>query len=143
MKNRWGYSLWMLATYVTVFVGWKYFPSRAAFLGVGGVAVAGLVWGMRSAYRTGYFANRVDLALHVWVIIDLVLETLSFEAFRLYTLAFESLSLFDSNVAAFHDNNNFFGCTAAFIALLGGYRWFALRRHTVSADGAAYGQAGV
>lgn len=132
MAARWRYSLWMLITYVCVFVIWKVWPSRIVFLAVGSVAISLLATGLIRARRAGYFANRVDLCLHAYVIIDLILETISFEAFR----AFQKSAV----VEEFHNNVNFIGCSLAFTVLIGGYHWFATRR-TRLPDGAAYGQA--
>lgn len=133
--DRWWYSLSMLVTYVSVFVAWKFFPSRFSFVAIGMVAIAYLLYGLLRARAAGYFANRVDLALHCWVIIDLALETSLFEIFR---LGWEH-----AVVREFHANNNFIGCTLAFTFLIGGYRWFATMKQSQTADGTAYGQAGV
>lgn len=130
----------MLLTYVSVFVFWNRFPSRAGFLLVGGFAVAALVVGFLRAKANGYFVNRVDATLHGLVIADLAIETTIFEAFR----------LFETNavVGEFHHNMNFLGCSTAFALLLGGHRWMAQRKLTTAslienqvADGTAYGQA--
>ena len=74
------------------------------------------------------------------MIIDLLLETAAFELFRVFGP--------DGAMAVvrqFHNNTNFFGCTAAFVLLLGGYRCYALSSRTAEqvADGAAYGQTGI
>lgn len=139
MKN-WYYSIQMLITYVAVFVWWKFYPSRISFLAVGGIAIATLAIGFWRAYKHGYFTNRVDFCLHAYVIFDLLLETVAFELFRVFgpNGAF-------AVVRQFHDNTNFFGCTAAFVLLLGGYRWYALNSRSTEkvADGAAYGQTGI
>ena len=134
MISRWYYSFGMLVSYVTLFAVWKFFPSRLAFVGVGGFAIVALAIGMVRAIRSGYFANRIDLGLHIYVIVDLFLETFAFEVFRIaqpYAV-----------VEQFHNNTNFFGCALAFTILIGGYRWFALSR-AQPASGAAYGQAGM
>lgn len=124
----------MLLIYVGVFLSWKLWPSRSAFVLVGTIAVSVLVYGFVRAKLSNYFANRVDLFLHGYVIADLVLETFSFEAFRW----FQPFAV----VNKFHDNMNFIGCTLAFCALVGGYHWFATKKPQI-ADGAAYGQTGV
>ena len=136
MTRKYSYSLWMLATYVTVFLYWKIFPSRAGFVLGGVLAVSFLLCGLVRAVRAKYFANRVDLCLHAYVIVDLCLETASFEAFK----AVQPFAV----MQLFHNNNNFIGCTLAFTALLGGYRWFALRGRPVTAiHGATCGQTGL
>ena len=125
MRSSWSYSLLMLVTYVTLFVYWKFFPSRVGFVLGGCLALGVLVLGYWRAWRRGYFTNRVDACLHAYVILDVCLETASFEAFRWA----EPFAV----VSKFHDNNNFLGCTLAFTLLLGGYRWFALQT-TIPSD---------
>ena len=134
MAANWRYSLWMLITYVTVFAVWKVWPARIAFLLTGAAAISFLTLGMVRARRAGYFANRVDLWLHAYVIIDLLLETVAFEAVRLI----QPLAVMEQ----FHNNTNFIYCSLAFAILIGGYHWFAISR-TRPADGVAYGQARV
>ncbi len=120
MFNRWYYSLLMLGIYLVTFAAWKVAPSRIAFLFIGMVAIAALSCGMSRARRNGYFADRLDLVLHAWVIVDLFIETVAFEAFRV-------LQPF-AVMQKFHDNLNFIGCAVALSTLVGGYRWFALRQ---------------
>lgn len=136
MSERWNYSLSMLVTYISVFVTWKFFPSRLMFLLGGAAAIAFLLVGFRQAWRSGYFVNRVDWAVHAWGIADLCFETAAFEVFRLFHPA--------AVVEQFHNNTNFIGCTLAFVVLVGGHRWYAMSgRRSRTADGAAYGQAGI
>jgi len=111
----------MLITYIGLFLLWRAFPSRVLFLGSGLLVVAGLVWGMIRAARDGYFTNRVDVRLHALVIFDVLIETASFEIFRLFNP--------QAVVAAFHNNTNFIGCVTVFALLIGGYRSFAARPH--------------
>lgn len=124
MMNRWYYSLLMLGVYVTTFVTWKVAPSRTAFVMVGGLAIGTLLFGMLRAAQAGYFANRVDLLLHGWVIFDLFLETAAFEAFKLV----QPFAVMQE----FHNNMNFIGCTLTLSVLLGGYRWYALQKSNAS-----------
>jgi hypothetical protein len=58
------------------------------------------------------------LSVHALVIVDLAIETLAFEAFRLVQPI--------AAVELFHDNVNFIGCAIVFAALIGGHRWYAL-----------------
>ena len=125
--DRWHYSLAMLLTYVSVFVLWKAYPSRASFLGIGGLAVFGLMAMGRQMIRSGYFANRVDLTLHGLVVADLIIETTIFEVFRLFQP--------HAVVSEFHNNMNFIGCTLAFATLIGLHRFVALRRKSSKALG--------
>ena len=132
----------MLATYMSVFIFWRAYPSRVSFLLVGTAAVLGLVGGMVRAKAGGYFLNRVDFSVHVLVIADLVFETLSFEAFRLFQP--------QAVVEQFHNNTNFLGCSLAFTLIIGVHRWIAMSQgkiplvhQNVLADGAAYDQTGI
>ena len=61
-SRRWDYSLWMLMTYLSVFVLWRAVPTRISYLAIGTAAVVGLVLGMRRAIQQNYFVNRVDLS---------------------------------------------------------------------------------
>jgi len=125
MMSRWSYSLFMLAVYLGTFVFWKEWPSRSAFV-VGGLTAAAVLAGaMVWAARRRYFVNRLDQVLHAWVIVDVVLEALAYEGLGAFVnLGTEQQPL----VLRFHDNNNFLGCAAAFALLIGGYRWWALRK---------------
>ncbi len=123
----------MLVSYVCLFLVWFVFPSRAVFLITGGLVVTGLSIAMWSAWRSGYFVNRVDFRLHLLVIIDLVLETLSYELFRL----FQPLAI----VEAFHGNMNFIGCASSFALLIGCYRLFSTRKSAVETSPAPSTQA--
>ena len=114
----------MLVSYVCLFLFWFLFPSRAVFLITGGLVVFGLSYAMLREWRNGYFADRVDLRLHILVIIDLVLETLSFEILRLV----KPLAVVES----FHDNMHFIGCSSAFALLIGCYRLYAARKPAVA-----------
>lgn len=117
MRRSWHYSLGMLLAYVCLFLVWMVFPSRVLFLLSGATVVTWLIWGFRHNSATGYFANRVDERLHMLVILDVMLETVSFEVFRL----FQPLAVVES----FHQNTNFVGCATAFTLLIGCYRYFA------------------
>jgi hypothetical protein len=134
MVSRWYYSFGTLISYVALFAAWRFFPSRLAFVGLGGLTIVALVIGMVRAIRSGYFANRIDVGLHIYVIVDLLIETIAFEVFRVaqpYAV-----------VEQFHNNTNFFGCALAFTILIGGYRWFALPKSQIT-EAATHGRAGV
>ena len=115
---KWSYSIALLISYISLFIFWKYVPSRFAFAAVGVVLVSFLSWGLWRARQTGYFVNRVDICLHAYVVVDLLLESLSFEGL----LLFQPYALVDQ----FHNNNNFVLCTLTLAALVGGYRFYAL-----------------
>jgi hypothetical protein len=115
----------LLLIYVATFLFWKAFPSRAAFVTGGLCSVGILGGGMWRAQRRGYFCNRIDWALHAYVIIDLLLESLSYEGLRGVV---ELHHLARAYVPEFHNNNNYVFCSLTFAALIGGYRWYALRR---------------
>lgn len=120
MSNRWGFSLQLFISYITIFLIWMCFPNRWVYLLVGALALALLVQRFLQARRVGYFVNRVDTRLHGLVLADVFLETISFEVFRLFQPA--------AVAETFHYNTNFIGCTAAFTLLIGGYRYFAMHR---------------
>ncbi len=114
----WSYSLQMLVTYVSVFLFWRAFPSRAGFVVVGIVACCFLVASMVRASIRGYFVNRVDISAHLLVVIDLVLESFAFEFLRLFQP--------HAVVEQFHNNTNFFGCSLAFSLIIGLHRGIML-----------------
>jgi len=128
MLRHWYYSLLMLVTYVSVFLFWKQFPSRVNFIVGGVVAVTLLTAGLAWAWRRKYFVNRIDLCLHGYIIADLCLESVLFEVLRLFNGAQVTAEL----VSRFHHNNNYILCTITLAALLGGYRFYALRRANIA-----------
>lgn len=129
--KRWSYSLGMLIAYLGLFLFWQHYPSRLAFVGGGVLTAAVLTYGMIVAARRNYFANRLDLILHAYVIFDILIEGLCFEGLHLMPAVAAESSKF---VLAFHSGNNFWGCAAVFTLLIGGYRWIALRRdHSTTA----------
>jgi hypothetical protein len=118
----------MLLLYLGVFTFWKSFPSRAGFV-CGGLAVAGLMAaGIWWAARRGYFANLVDMAVHAYVAVDVILEGLMYEVLRIVQPGGS-----DALLRQFHDNKNFFFCAAMFSVLIGGHRWYALARRESAA----------
>ncbi len=122
--SRWYFTVVLLLLYIITFLYWKYFPSRAAFVYVGIISAGLMAGGMVWAKRRGYFANRVDLAVHGYVILDVLLEGIMYEVFRGIG---GSSSAANGFVHQFHDNNNFFFCALTFAILIGGNRWYALR----------------
>lgn len=103
---------------------------------IGMAAVIGLVLGMRGALARRYFVNRVDVSVHALVIIDLILETFAFEAFRLIQPA--------AIVSEFHNNTNFFGCSLAFTLVIGVHRWVVMNYgKTASANEPMLGRGGL
>ena len=125
--HHWYYSLLMLVTYVSVFLFWKQFPSRVGFV-VGGVAAVTLLTvGLAWAWRRKYFVNRIDLCLHGYIIADLCMESVLFEVLQLFNNAQVTAGL----ASQFHHNNNYILCTITLATLIGGYRYYALRRANV------------
>ncbi len=123
--KRWSYSLVMLVLYVALFLFWKQYPSRTSFVAGGAVVATVLAIGMYLAAKRGYFVNRVDLMLHAYVILDVVLEAVAYEGLKLgMRFGTEGQTL----VGSFHNNNNFYGCAAAFALLIGTYRFVAVRK---------------
>jgi len=134
MRN-WIISLLMIPLYLGAFWIWRAWPSRVGFVVVG-LLVAGVMtlliqWGRRH----NYFANRIDLLLHVYVVLDVILEAFMWEVFFTLCRVFSFGALSNTEelrraVTAFHDNNNFYGCALFFIVVIGGHRWWALRQRS-------------
>ncbi len=124
MFRHWYYSLLMLVTYVSVFLFWKQFPSRVGFVLGGAVAVTLLTVSLAGAWRRTYFVNRIDLCLHGYIIADLCIESVLFETLQFFNSAQVTAEL----VLQFHNNNNYVLCTITLATLVGGYRYYALRR---------------
>ena len=120
MQKQWDYSLYVLIVYLSLFVAWWALPNRVAYFVFGTLALGLLAWGFVRSSRRGYFVNHVDARLHLLVLADVALETLSFEAFRM----FQPLAV----AGSFHRNTNFFGCALAFSLVIGLYRHFASPR---------------
>ncbi|MCA9073106.1 MAG: hypothetical protein KDA84_29490, partial [Planctomycetaceae bacterium] len=117
-KNRWWFSFLLLGAYLSLFLIWKAFPSREAFLIVG-FGMAGLLTvGWVVAAKQRYFVNRTDFVLHGLVILDVVLETVAFELFLqgVVWAKFFAHTEFAAGVLEddFHANNNFYFCGLAF-----------------------------
>ncbi len=127
MLRHWYYSLWMLVTYVSVFLFWKQFPSRVGFVVSGVTAVTLLTVGLAWAWRRKYFVNRIDVCLHGYIIADLCMESVLFEVLQRFNSAQVTAGL----VSQFHHNNNYILCTITLATLIGGYRYHALRRANV------------
>jgi len=122
MLHSWYHSLLTLATYIGVFLFWKWYPSRTGFV-LGAIAsvswlTASLVW----SKRRRYFVDRVDLCMHAYIIVDLFFEGVLYEVL----LCFIDIKMDDQLVLQFHNSNNYIYCTLAFTLLLGGYRAYVL-----------------
>lgn len=81
------------------------------------------------AQRRGYFCNRLDLILHGYVILDVILEGLAYEFFL---ACWNADSLASSSVNQFHNNDNFYGCAALFALVVGGHRFACLHNRDVT-----------
>ena len=108
---------------------WKWFPSRVAFVAGGIVSVSLMSLLLIFAARRRYFVNRVDLCLHVLVIVDIGLESLMYEVLRFAVVmrwlpGDESVGAFDETAARFHNNDNFVMCSIFFAVVIGGHHWF-------------------
>lgn len=131
--TRWYFSILQLLIYVSTFLYWKHYPSRLAFVLGGLVSATILSLLMVYAARRNYFVNRVDLCLHALVIVDIVLESLMYEALRFivarqWVTGADSVSAFDATAARFHDNHNFYMCALFFALVIGGHHWFGRRK---------------
>lgn len=130
MKS-WSFSLALLLEYVITFQLWRLYPDRTTFLVVAVLAVAIMAAELRNAARRGYFVDRSDLVLHALVIVDVGLEGASYEVFN---AASRCIFCVPGDASTFHSNFNFCWCTALFMALVGGYRGWALRRRALNAN---------
>lgn len=134
--NRWWFSLWLLATYLGLFLIWKAFPSRESFLLVGFGLAALLTVGWVIAAKREYFVNRTDAVLHGLVILDIVLEAVAFELFLQGVVWAEFFNHTDFAAGQlesdFHANNNFYFCGLVFAILIGIYRWNVIRNQSKS-----------
>lgn len=105
MKD-WQYSACLLIGYLTIFQLWV--GAGRLFVVSSGVLWC-LVFGIWALvqWRQGYFVNRLDGMLHGVVILDVLLEALLLEE---------------------HSHAGFWLCGVGFAAVVGGYRFSALRR---------------
>jgi hypothetical protein len=125
MMRAWSFSLALLLGYLLTFQLWRVFADRAAFLLVGGMAVVAMVRGFERAARGHYFANRTDLVMHGLVIVDVALESLSYEAFNTASQCFLCIP---GDPASLHSSYGFCWCAAVLSGLIGGYHWYALKK---------------
>ncbi|WP_339909631.1 hypothetical protein [Symmachiella dynata] len=127
--NRWYFSILQLLIYVGTFLFWKWYPSRIGFIVGGVVSVSIMSLLLVFAARRKYFVNRVDLCLHLLVIVDIGLESLMYEVLR-FAVAMNwmsgeaSVGAFDETAAMFHNNHNFYMCALFFAVVIGGHHWF-------------------
>ena len=140
MKD-WIASLLFIPLYMAPFVVWQGFPSRASFLLAAIASASCMIWLIVRARRRGYFANRVDLCLHVYVVLDVLLEGFAFEILlwgdRFGWLTTAETQALRKLALTFHDNQHFLGCTAFFVLTIGLNRLWALsvrRRQTTLND---------
>ncbi|HEY1784977.1 MAG TPA: hypothetical protein VGG30_05480 [Pirellulales bacterium] len=125
MIKSWWFSLVLLLEYLLTFQLWTIYSDRTAFLVIGGLAVIAMVAGMRRAARRGYFVDRSDAVLHGLVILDVVLEAISYE---LFNVASQCIFCTAADASSFHGSGNFCWCATIFAVLIGGYHAWALRR---------------
>jgi len=140
MKN-WNVSVALVPLYLGTFWIWRLWPSRGSFIVVGILSAVLMSLVIRYGQRRNYFANRLDLLLHIYVVIDILLEAFMWEFFlklcRLLSFgAFTDTEELRKAIAAFHDNNNFYGCALFFVIVVGGHRWWALRERPLSGEDA-------
>jgi hypothetical protein len=123
--KSWSFSLALLLVYLITFQLWRTFSDRSAFLVFGILAVIVMVAGMSRAAQRCYFVDRSDLVLHGLVIVDVALESISYE---LFNAASRCLLCIPADASGFHGGYNFCWCAAILGVLVGGYHWWALRR---------------
>jgi len=114
MLKDWAYSLFMLAVYIGLFNIWLHLPELAqtAVTISGAAAALALAVGMW-LYRSS-FVNRTDMLCHAFVILDILLETV--------------VDL------EYHQHNGFYVCALALALVVGGHRWWCLRRARATAE---------
>lgn len=103
----WWYSLVQLVIYLTTFRLWQGQDAHEVHL-VGSIGLLALVAGFILAARLGYFLNAWDVVGHASVMLDVLLE-----AFWV----------------RWHPDASYLACALAFALVVGGYRWFLLRRN--------------
>lgn len=123
--KSWWFSLALLVLYVLTFQLWIHFPDRIAFLVIGMLSVIAMTVGLRHAAQRGYFVNRSDLVLHGLVVVDVALETASFELFH---VASQCIFCTPGDPSCFHSNYNFCWCSVILGVLVGGHHGWALCR---------------
>ena len=103
--RSWWYSLVLLVCYLAIFHLWMRLdrPGILAAAAIMTAVLAGLQYG---AFRSGYFRNHWDNALHASVILDVALE---------------------GALIPVHDNRGFYLCALAFAVVIVGYRHHVAR----------------
>ena len=105
MKN-WSFSLLLAVVYLVVFAFWNIAdPEWVVTSSTGATAL--LLAGFVAAAQRRYFFNRIDAFLHAVVIFDVLLEGL---------------------FTKFHSSQGFIWCALEFAVVVGGYRYFCVRR---------------
>jgi hypothetical protein len=103
--SRWSFSGVLLAGYLLIFNLWPELP-RGWIYATGWVGTVVLSVLFLRAVRSGYFLNFWDAFWHSTVILDVFLE---------------------ATLIANHGRLGFYLCAAAFVIVIGGYRWWLWR----------------
>jgi len=102
--KHWWFSLFLFLAYLALFHIWLSHGSIPNWMTTSaGLLLIGVV--LRCALSRRYFASNYDLAFHGTVILDLALEGFWIPL---------------------HEGYSFYACAAAFVAVVGGYRFFLL-----------------
>lgn len=104
LKTNW-FGLLLMVSYLAVFHLWMHLD-RPGILLSASITVGMLLWLQLRAFRSGYFHNRWDVAVHASVILDIGLE---------------------GALIPIHDNRGFYLCALAFIVVIAWYRWNTVR----------------
>jgi hypothetical protein len=105
LKN-WSFSLFLGSAYVAVFQLWT--VSTQEWIPRSGVIATLVLSGAFALAKTRqYFLNRWDQFFHATVILDIFLEAV---------------------LVRTHDHIGFYFCALGFAGVVGGYRWYALRK---------------
>jgi len=107
--KRWWFSLVLTTIYLAVFNLW-FVLSRSWVVASGVIAGACLMATFRLAQRHGFFANVWDGLLHLTVILDILLEAVLIPT---------------------HHAKGFYLCALAFALVVGGYRFYCLKRNWI------------
>ena len=100
MRDRWSFSLILLAGYLGVFHLWNVLPHGGNVLTT--LMTVGLLAGLFvRAARRGYFVNRWDAFWHAGVLVDIAAEGLA---------------------VSWHSGQGFYLCALALVLVVGGYR---------------------
>ena len=116
MKN-WCFSFTLLVIYLGTFHIWHAFHNRFVFILSGIVSVFLAFFLLHRAKKKNYFLSKVDLSIHIIVILDIAIEAFIFEIAKLLFLPVRG-----DYIRLFHSNLGFYFCALAFALVIYFYR---------------------